>query len=69
MLMFHFTCGIVLLGQETCVCVCAVYVCVCVCVLQGLFARKRMLLLTEGPHLYYVDYTTKDKVVKGQIPW
>lgn len=39
------------------------------CIFQGLFARKRMLLLTEGPHLYYVDYSTKEKVVKGQIPW
>lgn len=36
---------------------------------KGLFARKRMLLLTEGPHLYYVDYTVKEKVLKGQIPW
>lgn len=36
---------------------------------KGLFARKRMLLLTEGPHLYYVDYTTKEKVLKGKIPW
>ncbi|XP_076436854.1 3-phosphoinositide-dependent protein kinase 1-like [Babylonia areolata] len=36
---------------------------------KGLFARKRMLLLTEGPHLYYVDYSTNKKVLKGQIPW
>lgn len=34
---------------------------------KGLFARRRMLLLTEGPHLYYVDPATK--VLKGQIPW
>ncbi|PVD37969.1 hypothetical protein C0Q70_00571 [Pomacea canaliculata] len=34
---------------------------------RGLFARKRMLLLTEGPHLYYVDYA--NKVLKGEIPW
>ncbi|KAK3091128.1 hypothetical protein FSP39_017304 [Pinctada imbricata] len=34
---------------------------------KGLFARKRMLLLTEGPHLYYVD--AANKVLKGQIPW
>ncbi|XP_061196072.1 3-phosphoinositide-dependent protein kinase 1-like [Saccostrea echinata] len=34
---------------------------------KGLFARKRMLLLTEGPHLYYVD--TANMVLKGQIPW
>lgn len=36
-------------------------------VLKGLFARKRMLLLTEGPHLYYVD--AHNKVLKGEIPW
>ncbi|XP_048762659.1 3-phosphoinositide-dependent protein kinase 1-like [Ostrea edulis] len=34
---------------------------------KGLFARKRMLLLTEGPHLYYVD--PANQVLKGQIPW
>lgn len=34
---------------------------------KGLFARKRMLLLTEGPHLYYVDPV--NQVLKGQIPW
>ncbi|VDI81121.1 3-phosphoinositide-dependent protein kinase 1-like isoform X2 [Mytilus galloprovincialis] len=34
---------------------------------KGLFARRRMLLLTEGPHLYYVD--PANKVLKGQIPW
>lgn len=34
---------------------------------KGLFSRKRMLLLTEGPHLYYVDYS--NKVLKGEIPW
>ncbi|XP_059172685.1 3-phosphoinositide-dependent protein kinase 1-like [Physella acuta] len=34
---------------------------------KGLFARKRMLLLTEGPHLYYVD--AHNKVLKGEIPW
>lgn len=34
---------------------------------KGLFARKRMLLLTEGPHLYYVD--SVNQVLKGQIPW
>ncbi|KAL3876578.1 hypothetical protein ACJMK2_034412 [Sinanodonta woodiana] len=34
---------------------------------KGLFARRRMLLLTEGPHLYYVD--PSHKVLKGQIPW
>jgi len=26
-----------------------------------------MFLLTEGPHLYYVDPV--NKVLKGQIPW
>lgn len=34
---------------------------------KGLFARRRMFLLTEGPHLYYVDPV--HKVLKGQIPW
>ena len=35
--------------------------------IQGLFAKRRMLLLTDGPHLYYVDPATK--ILKGQIPW
>jgi hypothetical protein len=35
--------------------------------LQGLFARRRMLLLTLGPHLYYVDPV--NMVLKGEIPW
>ncbi|XP_062448881.1 3-phosphoinositide-dependent protein kinase 1-like [Rhea pennata] len=34
---------------------------------KGLFARRRQLLLTEGPHLYYVDPVKK--VLKGEIPW
>lgn len=34
---------------------------------KGLFARRRMFLLTTGPHLYYVDPT--NMVLKGQIPW
>lgn len=34
---------------------------------KGLFARRRMLLLTLGPHLYYVDPNTM--VLKGEIPW
>ncbi|ESP01382.1 hypothetical protein LOTGIDRAFT_111786 [Lottia gigantea] len=34
---------------------------------KGLFARRRMFLLTEGPHLYYVDPV--HKVLKGQVPW
>ncbi|KAK3928732.1 3-phosphoinositide-dependent protein kinase 1 [Frankliniella fusca] len=33
----------------------------------GLFARRRMLLLTQGPHLYYVDPV--NMVLKGEIPW
>ncbi|XP_059480964.1 3-phosphoinositide-dependent protein kinase 1 [Neocloeon triangulifer] len=34
---------------------------------KGLFARRRMLLLTMGPHLYYVNPT--NMVLKGEIPW
>lgn len=34
---------------------------------KGLFARRRMMLLTRGPHLYYVDPATM--VLKGEIPW
>ncbi|XP_022703285.1 3-phosphoinositide-dependent protein kinase 1-like isoform X2 [Varroa jacobsoni] len=34
---------------------------------KGLFPRRRMLLLTTGPHLYYVD--PEKMVLKGQIPW
>ncbi|XP_046430594.1 3-phosphoinositide-dependent protein kinase 1 isoform X1 [Neodiprion fabricii] len=34
---------------------------------KGLFARRRMLLLTTGPHLYYVDMV--NMVLKGEIPW
>jgi 3-phosphoinositide dependent protein kinase-1 len=34
---------------------------------KGLFARRRMLLLTTGPHLYYVD--PFNMVLKGEIPW
>ena len=34
---------------------------------KGLFARRRMLLLTTGPHLYYVDPV--NMVLKGEIPW
>ncbi|XP_041362473.1 3-phosphoinositide-dependent protein kinase 1-like [Gigantopelta aegis] len=34
---------------------------------KGLFSRRRMFLLTEGPHLYYVDPVKK--VLKGEIPW
>jgi 3-phosphoinositide dependent protein kinase-1 len=34
---------------------------------KGLFARRRMFLLTTGPHLYYVD--APNMVLKGQVPW
>lgn len=34
---------------------------------KGLFARKRMFLLTEGPHLYYVDAANME--YKGQVPF
>lgn len=34
---------------------------------KGLFARRRMLLLTTGPHLFYVD--PQNLVLKGEIPW
>ncbi|XP_037048923.1 3-phosphoinositide-dependent protein kinase 1 isoform X2 [Bradysia coprophila] len=34
---------------------------------KGLFARKRMLLLTTGPRLIYVDPV--QMVKKGEIPW
>lgn len=34
---------------------------------KGLFARRRMFLLTLGPHLYYVDPT--NMVLKGEIPF
>ncbi|XP_054155103.1 3-phosphoinositide-dependent protein kinase 1-like [Oppia nitens] len=34
---------------------------------KGLFARRRMFLLTTGPHLYYVD--SSNMVLKGQIPF
>jgi hypothetical protein len=44
-----------------------VYVTLVFFVVQGLFARRRMLLLTLGPHLYYVD--PANMVLKGEIPW
>jgi len=34
---------------------------------KGLFARRRMFLMTEGPHLYYVDPV--NMVLKGEVPW
>lgn len=33
---------------------------------KGLFARKRMLLLTTGPRLFYIDPV--QMVKKGEIP-
>ena len=32
---------------------------------KGLWARRRMFLLTEGPHLYYVD--SDNMVLKGEV--
>ncbi|CAL4060799.1 unnamed protein product, partial [Meganyctiphanes norvegica] len=34
---------------------------------KGLFPRRRMFLLTTGPHLYYIDPV--NMVLKGEIPW
>lgn len=34
---------------------------------KGLFARKRLLFLTEGPHLFYCE--PGSVVVKGEMPW
>ncbi|XP_065224789.1 3-phosphoinositide-dependent protein kinase 1 isoform X2 [Planococcus citri] len=34
---------------------------------KGLFSKRRMLLLTMGPHLYYADPVTH--TLKGEIPW
>ncbi|KAK9502612.1 hypothetical protein O3M35_011349 [Rhynocoris fuscipes] len=33
----------------------------------GLFTRKRMFFLTEGPHLYYAD--PDSMILKGEVPW
>ncbi len=33
---------------------------------KGLFARRRMFLLTEGPRLFYVDPLSMD--LKGEVP-
>lgn len=34
---------------------------------KGLIPRRRMFLLTTGPHLYYVDPSSM--VLKGEVPW
>lgn len=34
---------------------------------KGLWSRRRMFLLCEGPRLIYVD--PKEMIVKGEIPW
>jgi len=34
---------------------------------KGLFARRRMFLLTEGPRLFYVDPANMD--LKGEVPF
>lgn len=34
---------------------------------KGLFQRRRMFLLTLGPHLYYVDPVSME--LRGEIPW
>ena len=34
---------------------------------KGFFPRRRMFLLTTGPHLYYVD--SANMVLKGQVPF
>lgn len=34
---------------------------------RGLFTRKRMFLLTEGPHLFYVD--VDNMTLKDEVPW
>lgn len=34
---------------------------------KGLFARRRMLLLTTTPRLIYIDQS--QMLVKGEIPW
>lgn len=34
---------------------------------KGLFARKRMFLLTTGPRLIYIDPV--NMVKKGEVPW
>jgi 3-phosphoinositide dependent protein kinase-1 len=40
---------------------------VCLWSHAGTVARRRMFLLTEGPHFYYVD--PQGMELKGEIPW
>ena len=35
--------------------------------LQGLFSKRRQMILTDVPRLYYVD--PLDMTLKGEIPW
>lgn len=35
--------------------------------LKGLFARRRMFLITEGPAIFYVDPEAME--LKGTISW
>ena len=44
-----------------------IIVCCCVVCLQGLFAKRRQLILTDAPRLYYIDPV--DMELKGEIPW
>ena len=37
------------------------------CFSKGLFAKRRELILTDAPRLYYVDPVAM--VLKGEIPW
>ena len=34
---------------------------------QGLFAKRRQLILTDAPRLYYIDPVEME--LKGEIPW
>ena len=35
--------------------------------LKGLFAKRRQLILTDAPRLYYIDPVAME--LKGEIPW
>ena len=37
------------------------------CLVKNVFSRKRLFILTEGPHLFYID--VDNMVLKGEIPW